>query len=203
MRSPRSTISPVTCACSARIRSRCPEQPARSRRCAGAGTPRPRDGEGTHAYNNESPAGGYAMSSGTDMDWIASKGAPLHGELAVPGDKSVSHRAIMLASLADGTSRIEGFLEGEDARATETIFRRMGVSIETPQPGSRIVHGVGLDGLRAPDGPLDCGNAGTGMRLLAGLLAGQSFDTTLVGDASLSKRPMRRVTVPLARMGAR
>jgi len=143
------------------------------------------------------------MSSGTDMGWIASKGAPLHGELAVPGDKSVSHRAIMLASLADGTSRIDGFLEGEDARATETIFRRMGVRIETPQAGSRIVHGVGIDGLRAPDGPLDCGNAGTGMRLLAGLLAGQSFDTILVGDASLSKRPMRRVTVPLARMGAR
>ncbi|WP_298575613.1 3-phosphoshikimate 1-carboxyvinyltransferase [uncultured Luteimonas sp.] len=143
------------------------------------------------------------MNSGTDMEWIASKGAPLHGELAVPGDKSVSHRAIMLASLADGTSRIDGFLEGEDARATETIFRRMGVRIETPQAGSRVVHGVGIDGLHAPDGPLDCGNAGTGMRLLAGLLAGQAFDTTLVGDASLSKRPMRRVTVPLARMGAR
>ena len=143
------------------------------------------------------------MSSGTDMDWIASKGAPLHGELAVPGDKSVSHRAIMLASLADGVSRIDGFLEGEDARATEAIFRSMGVRIETPEAGSRIVHGVGMDGLRAPQGPLDCGNAGTGMRLLAGLLAGQAFDTELVGDASLSKRPMRRVTVPLARMGAR
>ncbi len=143
------------------------------------------------------------MNSGTLMHWIASKGAPLRGELAVPGDKSVSHRAIMLASLADGTSRVDGFLEGEDARATETIFRRMGVRIEDPQPGCRIVHGVGIDGLRAPDGPLDCGNAGTGMRLLAGLLAGQAFDTTLVGDASLSKRPMRRVTVPLARMGAR
>ena len=143
------------------------------------------------------------MSSGTLMHWTASKGSPLRGELAVPGDKSVSHRAIMLASLADGTSRVDGFLEGEDARATETIFRRMGVRIEDPQPGCRIVHGVGIDGLRAPDGPLDCGNAGTGMRLLAGLLAGQAFDTTLVGDASLSKRPMRRVTVPLARMGAR
>ncbi|MGJ4730258.1 3-phosphoshikimate 1-carboxyvinyltransferase [Luteimonas sp. SDU101] len=143
------------------------------------------------------------MSSGTDMHWIASKGAPLRGELAVPGDKSVSHRAIMLASLADGVSRIDGFLEGEDARATETIFRRMGVRIETPKAGSRVVHGVGIDGLRAPDVPLDCGNAGTGMRLLAGLLAGQTFDTILVGDASLSKRPMRRVTVPLARMGAR
>ncbi|TYT23850.1 3-phosphoshikimate 1-carboxyvinyltransferase [Luteimonas viscosa] len=143
------------------------------------------------------------MSSVTARDWIASKGTPLRGEFVVPGDKSVSHRAIMLASLADGVSRIGGFLEGEDARATEAIFRSMGVRIDAPEAGSRIVHGVGIDGLRAPAAPLDCGNAGTGMRLLAGLLAGQSFDTTLVGDASLSKRPMRRVTVPLARMGAR
>lgn len=135
--------------------------------------------------------------------WIATVGAPLRGELNVPGDKSVSHRAIMLASLADGTSRITGFLEGEDARATEAIFRRLGVSIETPATGERVVHGVGIDGLHAADGPLDCGNAGTGMRLLAGLLAGQAFDSALVGDASLSKRPMRRVTEPLEGMGAR
>ncbi|HRO27755.1 MAG TPA: 3-phosphoshikimate 1-carboxyvinyltransferase, partial [Luteimonas sp.] len=143
------------------------------------------------------------MGSGTGRDWIASKGTPLRGELAVPGDKSVSHRAIMLASLADGVSRVDGFLEGEDARATEAIFRSMGVRIDAPGTGSRVIHGVGIDGLRPPDGPLDCGNAGTGMRLLAGLLAGQSFDTVLVGDASLSKRPMRRVTGPLAQMGAR
>ncbi|KPN20338.1 3-phosphoshikimate 1-carboxyvinyltransferase [Xanthomonas sp. Mitacek01] len=135
--------------------------------------------------------------------WIAAPGAPLRGEVRVPGDKSVSHRAIMLAALADGTSRIDGFLEGEDARATEAIFRRLGVAIEAPEPGVRIVHGVGIGGLRAADGPLDCGNAGTGMRLLAGLLAGQAFDSTLIGDASLSKRPMRRVTGPLAQMGAR
>lgn len=115
----------------------------------------------------------------------------------------MSHRAIMLSALADGTSRIDGFLEGEDARATEAVFRRLGVVIDTPAPGARIVHGVGIDGLRAADGPLDCGNAGTGMRLLAGLLAGQAFDSVLTGDASLSKRPMRRVTEPLARMGAR
>ena len=143
------------------------------------------------------------MSSGTGRDWIASKGTPLRGALTVPGDKSVSHRAIMLASLADGVSRVDGFLEGEDARATEAIFRAMGVRIEAPAEGSRVIHGVGIDGLRAPAGALDCGNAGTGMRLLAGLLAGQRFDTMLIGDASLSKRPMRRVTVPLARMGAR
>lgn len=144
------------------------------------------------------------MSGAVSASWIAaSRGEPLRGELSVPGDKSVSHRAIMLASLADGVSRIEGFLEGEDARATEAIFRRMGVRIETPADGVRVVHGVGIDGLRAPDGVLDCGNAGTGMRLLAGLLSGQAFDSTLVGDASLSKRPMRRVTAPLAQMGAR
>ncbi|MCD9026862.1 3-phosphoshikimate 1-carboxyvinyltransferase [Luteimonas sp. BDR2-5] len=136
-------------------------------------------------------------------DWIAARGRPLRGEVLVPGDKSVSHRAIMLASLADGVSRIDGFLEGEDARATEAIFRTLGVRIDAPGPGVRIVHGAGIDGLRAPAGALDCGNAGTGMRLLAGLLAGQGFDSTLVGDASLSKRPMRRVTGPLARMGAR
>jgi 3-phosphoshikimate 1-carboxyvinyltransferase len=120
----------------------------------------------------------------------------------VPGDKSVSHRAIMLGAIADGVTRIDGFLEGEDTRATAAIFERLGVRIETPSPSQRIVHGVGLDGLRAAAGTLDCGNAGTGMRLLAGLLAGQAFDSVLIGDASLSKRPMRRVTEPLAMMGA-
>lgn len=135
--------------------------------------------------------------------WIAQRGQALTGEITVPGDKSVSHRAIMFAALADGTSRIEGFLEGEDTRATAAIFRQLGVQIQAPSDGVRIVHGVGIDGLQAPDAPLDCGNAGTGMRLLAGLLAGQGMDCTLVGDASLSKRPMRRVLDPLAQMGAR
>ncbi|HVK50323.1 MAG TPA: 3-phosphoshikimate 1-carboxyvinyltransferase [Pseudoxanthomonas sp.] len=137
------------------------------------------------------------------LDWLASPGTPLRGELSIPGDKSVSHRAIMLAALADGTSHIEGFLEGEDTRATAAIFQRLGVRIETPSASQRIVHGVGIDGLRGSDAPLDCGNAGTGMRLLAGLLAAQSFDSVLVGDASLSGRPMRRVTGPLSKMGAR
>lgn len=139
----------------------------------------------------------------TKQDWIASSGTPLRGELDIPGDKSVSHRSVMFAALADGVSKIDGFLEGEDTRATAAIFSKLGVRIETPSPSQRIVHGVGIDGLRAPDGPLDCGNAGTGMRLLAGLLAAQRFDSVLVGDASLSKRPMRRVTGPLAKMGAR
>lgn len=137
------------------------------------------------------------------QDWIASPGAPLRGELDIPGDKSVSHRAVMFAALADGISKIDGFLEGEDTRATAAIFSKLGVRVETPSPSQRIVHGVGVDGLQAPDGPLDCGNAGTGMRLLAGLLAAQRFDSVLVGDASLSKRPMRRVTAPLSKMGAR
>lgn len=135
-------------------------------------------------------------------DWIASRGGPLRGELCVPGDKSVSHRAIMFGAIAEGTTRIEGFLEGEDTRATAAIFRQLGVRIEAPSDGVRIVHGVGLHGLRATDAALDCGNAGTAMRLLAGLLAGQRFDSALVGDASLSKRPMRRVIEPLAAMGA-
>ena len=135
--------------------------------------------------------------------WTAGAGQPLRGSLRIPGDKSISHRAVMFAALADGVSTIDGFLEGEDTRATAAIFARMGVRIETPSASRRIVHGVGVDGLQAPDGPLDCGNAGTGMRLLAGLLAAQPFDSVLVGDASLSKRPMRRVTTPLALMGAR
>jgi 3-phosphoshikimate 1-carboxyvinyltransferase len=137
------------------------------------------------------------------MAWIAAPGAPLQGALTVPGDKSISHRAVMLAALADGTSRIDGFLEGEDTRATAAVFTRLGVRIEAPEPSVRLVHGVGLDGLQPPDGPLDCGNAGTGMRLLAGVLAGQAFDSVLVGDESLSRRPMRRVIDPLERMGAR
>ncbi|EED37146.1 3-phosphoshikimate 1-carboxyvinyltransferase [Stenotrophomonas sp. SKA14] len=135
--------------------------------------------------------------------WIARKGQPLQGSLTIPGDKSVSHRSVMFAALADGTSHIDGFLEGEDTRATARIFSQLGVRIETPSPSQRIVHGVGIDGLKAPDAPLDCGNAGTGMRLLAGLLAGQAFDCTLIGDESLSGRPMRRVTGPLSQMGAK
>ena len=137
------------------------------------------------------------------QNWIASRGSALHGTLAIPGDKSVSHRAVMFAALADGVSRIDGFLEGEDTRSTAAIFARLGVRIETPSASQRIVHGVGVDGLRGAEGELDCGNAGTGMRLLAGLLAAQPFDSVLVGDESLSKRPMRRVTGPLAQMGAR
>lgn len=140
---------------------------------------------------------------GGGVGWVASKGAPLSGMFEVPGDKSVSHRAVMLAALADGNSRIDGFLEGEDTRATAAIFAAMGVRIDAPSAQCRIVHGVGIDGLRAPAGVLDCGNSGTAMRLLAGLLAGQRFDSVLAGDASLSQRPMQRVIAPLEAMGAR
>ena len=128
--------------------------------------------------------------------------APLRGRLRVPGDKSISHRSIMLGSLATGITRVTGFLEGEDALATLQAFRDMGVVIEGPSRGEVTIHGVGLHGLKPPPGPLYLGNSGTSMRLLAGLLAGQSFDVVMTGDESLSKRPMKRVAEPLALMGA-
>ncbi len=143
------------------------------------------------------------MSGIARRDWIASAGGPLRGQIQVPGDKSVSHRAIMLSAIAEGVSRIDGFLEAEDTQATAAVFAQLGVHIEAPATGVRIVHGVGADGLRPATGALDCGNAGTAMRLLAGMLAGQRFDSVLVGDASLAMRPMGRVIDPLALMGAR
>ena len=137
------------------------------------------------------------------VDWIAGNAGPVLGEITVPGDKSVSHRAVMLAAIAEGRSRVSGFLEGEDTRATARILGQLGVRIETTGPSERLVHGVGLHGLVGTEQDLDCGNAGTGMRLLAGLLAGQKFSSRLIGDASLSGRPMGRVIAPLAAMGAR
>ncbi|MBO3274604.1 bifunctional prephenate dehydrogenase/3-phosphoshikimate 1-carboxyvinyltransferase [Pseudomonas schmalbachii] len=137
-----------------------------------------------------------------DLIYLAQPGGSLSGRVRVPGDKSISHRSIMLGSLAEGTTEVEGFLEGEDALATIQAFRDMGVVIEGPQHGRVTVHGVGLHGLKPPPGPLYLGNSGTSMRLLSGLLAAQSFDTTLTGDASLSKRPMNRVAKPLREMGA-
>ncbi len=129
-------------------------------------------------------------------------GGKIQGRIRVPGDKSVSHRSIMLGAIADGTTHISGFLEGEDSLATLKAFQAMGVEIEGPDNGRVTVHGVGLKGLKAPTHPLDMGNSGTAMRLMAGILAGQDFECELVGDASLSKRPMKRVTDPLATMGA-
>lgn len=130
-------------------------------------------------------------------------GGRLSGSIRVPGDKSISHRSIMLGSLAEGVTQVTGFLEGEDSLATLNAFRAMGVRIEGPDEGRVTIRGVGMHGLRQPEGPLDLGNSGTSMRLLSGLLAGQGLDITLIGDSSLSTRPMRRVTDPLAAMGAR
>lgn len=136
------------------------------------------------------------------MKFIVQPGGSLSGTWRVPGDKSMSHRSVMLGSLAEGTTRASGFLEGEDALATVAGFRAMGVEIEGPTNGELTIHGVGLNGLKAPSHALDMGNSGTSIRLLSGILAGQSFDTELTGDVSLTKRPMGRVMTPLAQMGA-
>ena len=137
------------------------------------------------------------------MEFIAQPGGGVSGTLRVPGDKSISHRCIMFGAIADGVTTVEGFLEGEDALSTIKAFRAMGVQIDGPDNGKVSIHGVGRDGLSAPADELYVGNSGTSMRLLAGLLAGQAFDTVLTGDVSLSKRPMERVAVPLREMGAK
>jgi 3-phosphoshikimate 1-carboxyvinyltransferase len=136
------------------------------------------------------------------IDYLVSPGGALVGKVRVPGDKSISHRAVMLGSIAEGETYVKGFLEAEDALATLSAFRQMGVTVERPSPGELIIHGVGRHGLKAPAEPLYLGNSGTSMRLLCGLLCGQPFDSILTGDASLSRRPMRRVTEPLKKMGA-
>jgi 3-phosphoshikimate 1-carboxyvinyltransferase len=130
-------------------------------------------------------------------------GGTLAGAIRVPGDKSISHRAVMLGALAEGDTHVTGFLNGEDCLCTLKAFQAMGVRVEQLSDTALTVHGAGLKGLRAPAQALDLGNSGTSMRLMAGLMSGQSFATTLVGDASLSRRPMKRVIEPLAQMGAR
>ena len=135
------------------------------------------------------------------MELRASPHAALRGTAGLPGDKSVSHRALMFAALAHGTSRIEGLLEGEDVLATAAALRSLGVELAR-EDGTWRVEGRGQDGLAEPDTVLDLGNAGTGARLLMGILAGQPFTSILTGDASLRRRPMRRVVEPLATMGA-
>ncbi len=126
---------------------------------------------------------------------------PLKGELSVPGDKSISHRAVMFGSLASGTTEITHFLKGADCLSTIGCFRQMGVEIEE-QKDRILVHGRGLHGLSAPSSVLDCGNSGTTTRLISGILAGQSFSSQLTGDASIRKRPMGRIIRPLRQMGA-
>ena len=129
-------------------------------------------------------------------------GGKLQGELRVPGDKSVSHRSIMMGAIAEGVTEVSGFLSAEDCLSTIQAFRQMGVRIEGPEAGHVRIHGVGLHGLTGSEAPLDLGNSGTSMRLLSGLLSGQAFDSVLFGDESLNRRPMKRVTEPLKSMGA-
>jgi 3-phosphoshikimate 1-carboxyvinyltransferase len=136
------------------------------------------------------------------VDYLVQPGGKLTGRLRVPGDKSISHRSVMLGALADGTTQVTGLLEGEDVLCTLAAFRAMGVHAEGPDRGKLLIEGVGLHGLKAPAKPLDMGNSGTAMRLMAGILAGQAFDSVLIGDESLSKRPMKRVAEPLGAMGA-
>ena len=133
--------------------------------------------------------------------FVTSHSKSLSGSIRVPGDKSISHRSIMLGSIATGTTRVSGFLQGEDSLATLNAFKEMGVSIE--RKGSDvIIHGVGMHGLKMPVNSLNLGNSGTSIRLMSGLVSAQSFNSELCGDESLSKRPMGRVIEPLRQMGA-
>ena len=138
----------------------------------------------------------------SDVTFTVHPGGSFSGTVRVPGDKSISHRAVMLASLAEGQSEVRCFLTGEDCLSTMKAFRAMGVRIDQLAETHLRVHGVGLHGLREPAQALDLGNSGTSMRLMTGLLAAQNFPSTLIGDESLSRRPMRRIVDPLRQMGA-
>ncbi|MDE2263305.1 MAG: 3-phosphoshikimate 1-carboxyvinyltransferase [Gammaproteobacteria bacterium] len=142
------------------------------------------------------------MSSGAGPQYCVAPGGVVTGELTVPGDKSISHRALMLGGIAEGETEITGFLAGEDCLATLRALQALGVRIERPRPQTVRVSGRGLEGLTGAAAPLDMGNAGTAMRLFMGLLAPQAFDSTLIGDESLMRRPMERVAEPLRLMGA-
>jgi 3-phosphoshikimate 1-carboxyvinyltransferase len=142
------------------------------------------------------------MKDNSRVDFIVCAGVALKGTLRVPGDKSISHRALMLGAIAEGSTRIEGFLNGEDTIATMNALRSMGVGIEQLDDNAVVIEGVGLHGLSAPAEALNLGNSGTSVRLFAGLLAGQAFDTELLGDDSLMQRPMQRIANPLRQMGA-
>lgn len=159
-------------------------------------------------YDNHQQAKTYLFANHSRLlevsvsQFILKPTQTLAGRLKIPGDKSISHRCIMLGSLADGVTKINGFLQGEDALSTLNAFQTMGVKIKR-QGDTVIVRGVGINGLKKPKTALDLGNSGTSMRLMAGILAAQSFDSELVGDVSLSKRPMGRVIAPLTQMGAK
>ncbi len=137
------------------------------------------------------------------FDYLIEPGGRLSGRVRVPGDKSISHRCVMLGALARGQTRVSGLLEGEDVLATLAAFRAMGVEADGPRDGALLIRGAGLHGLRPSAAALDMGNSGTAMRLMAGILSGQAFDSVLTGDESLSNRPMGRVAEPLSAMGAR
>ena len=136
------------------------------------------------------------------MDWQVHPGGALRGEITVPGDKSLSHRCAILAGVAEGESRVRGFLPGADTLATLHAMQAMGVAVQGDPQDELRIGGLGLRGLHSPQSPLDLGNAGTGMRLLCGLLAGAGVSASLTGDESLSRRPMERVAAPLRDMGA-
>ena len=134
-------------------------------------------------------------------NFVISNSGPLSGSIKVPGDKSISHRSIMLGSIAEGVTRVSGFLEGDDSLATLNAFKEMGVAIQ--REGTNVtIQGVGMNGLKEPTKPLNLGNSGTSIRLMSGLLSAQTFDSVLCGDESLSSRPMGRVINPLQEMGA-
>ena len=142
--------------------------------------------------------------SGSKRDYRIEPANAVSGRIAIPGDKSISHRSVIFGAIAEGLTRVTGFLPGEDTLATAAILSSLGVAIDRVGHTELLIAGVGLHGLHsAKADALDCGNAGTAMRLLAGLLSGQKFVSTLIGDESLSQRPMRRVIEPLERMGAK
>ncbi len=143
------------------------------------------------------------MSTDTSVDRTLHPARTLRGEILTPGDKSISHRSIMFGSLAEGTTRVSGFLTGEDNFSTLKAFQAMGIEIRQTGPTQLEIEGRGLDGLQEPADVLDCGNSGTTMRLMSGLLAGQKFFSVLTGDQYLRRRPMKRVVGPLTAMGAR
>ena len=128
--------------------------------------------------------------------------APLKGTVTIPGDKSISHRSVMFGALADGTTKVTNFLRGADCLSTIACFRKLGIEIEET-PDEILIRGKGIHGLTAPDSMLDVGNSGTTTRLISGILSAQKFDTTLTGDASIQKRPMKRIIDPLSQMGAK
>ncbi|MAH72902.1 MAG: bifunctional prephenate dehydrogenase/3-phosphoshikimate 1-carboxyvinyltransferase [Cellvibrionales bacterium TMED49] len=153
-----------------------------------------------HMFKNRSNSDDAKDSE--EIKYVIKPGGHCRAELRIPGDKSISHRSLMFGALAEGLTSVTGFLEGEDTLATLQAFRDMGVVVEGPSEGRLLIHGVGLNGLRKPTKPLYLGNSGTSMRLLSGLLVGQDFDVEMVGDISLSRRPMNRIAIPLKRMGA-